>query len=723
MCYTIKGDVMRQRTYYEAYLDDYDKITVFLSRDSYGGTSNHFHLRDQGGHIIQLKIASIEQTQNNYIKYNLHLADPITIGEEYEVVHQFARATVLEYAAITKTQRFDDEFYYDGDDLGVIYAKEQTAFALWAPTASRVKVELAKNGRCEVYELTRSDHGVFRLVVPKDWENASYVYFVRVNGSWRETIDPYGIASTLNSRRTVIVDRKKIRVKPSSLPIVKDCDAILYEANVRDFTSQRGCGVMHPATFLGFCEENATTKEKQTGFSYLKSLGVTHVQLMPVMDYGSVDEAHPTLFYNWGYDPVQWSCLEGSLANDSANPYARIFEFIKLVETCHANGLRVNLDVVFNHVYDREQNALESVVPNYYFQMNEQGDFSNGTFCGNDIDSTRKMCRKRIIDTCVFLCRTYRIDGFRFDLMGILDVDTMNEIVERCRLIHPGFMVYGEGWNMPSFLDQSQRACIANEARMPQIAHFSDRFRDVVKGNTSDYEINAKGYCSGAVYLIDHMKNVLAASCLELGDSALFTSPKNVVNYVECHDNHTCWDKLRECCKEDSREIRLRRMKLCIAAVLLAQGIPFLHSGQEFARTKHGKGNTYNDTDEINQIDYERRNRYQDLVDSTKALIRIRKEHPCFRYHDRETMREHIAFADIDRKVLIYELNDDQEEMVVLFNPTLETFVYSLPCAYELLYYNQAVEAESMQEVTIDAVSVIVLRHRFEVRKEPGKES
>ncbi len=714
MCYTISGDVMRQKTYYEAYLDDFDKITVFLSKDSYGGVSNRFHLRDQSGQIRNLVIASIEQTQNNYNKYTLQCTEPILIGEEYEVVHQFARAAVLEYGAITKTERFDELFYYDGDDLGVLYAKERTAFALWAPTAARVKVEIEKDGIISDYEMVRSDRGVFRLAVNKDLENASYVYLVRVNGSWREAIDPYGIASTVNSQRSVIVDRSKIKIKPSKLPPLKDCEAIIYEANVRDFTSQWGIGVSHPGTFLSFCEENRTTKEKQTGFTYLKSLGVTHVQLMPVMDYGSVDEADVKRFYNWGYDPVQWNCLEGSLATDVSNPYARIFEFIKLVETCHENGLRVNLDVVFNHVYDRERNALDLIVPNYYFQMNENGDFSNGTYCGNDVDSTRRMCRKLIIDSCVFLCRTYRIDGFRFDLMGILDIDTMNEIIDRCRLIHPGFMVYGEGWNMPSFLDQSRRACIANQAQMPNIAHFSDRFRDVTKGNTSEYEINAKGYCSGAVYLIDHMKNVLAASCLGIGDSIMFQNPNNVVNYVECHDNHTCWDKLRECCKEDNREIRLQRMKMCMAAVLLAQGIPFIHSGQEFARTKHGKGNTYNDSDDINQLDYARRDRYQELVDSTKALIRIRKEHPAFRYSNTQTMQENISFADIDRKVLIYQLHDKQEDIMVFFNPTMEEFSYHLPCAYELLYYNAAVLNEYIQDVRITGVSTIVLVHRHE---------
>ncbi len=462
---------MRQHTYYEAYLDDYDRITVFFSRDSYGGVSNYFHLKDSFGNIQDLTIQSVEQTQNNYIKYTLSIPNPIVIGNEYYVVHQFAREAVLEYAAITKTERFDDEFYYQGNDLGCSFSETQTSFALWAPTAARVKLEIEKNGSIQDYEMQRSECGVFRYALLDNLENAKYQYLIRVNGEWKETIDPYGIASDANAKHSVVVDIRKIKQQVYELPPMNsNCDAIIYETSVRDFTIQKGIGVEHSGSYLGFCEENAETKQKLTGFSYLKSLGITHVQLMPVLDFGSVDENYPLLFYNWGYDPVQWRCLEGSFSLNAQSAYARMFEFSKLVEECHKNGIRVNLDVVFNHVYDMNTNALQLTVPNYYFQMDGNGNFSNGSFCGNDIDTTRKMCRKLIVDTCRFLCKTYHIDGLRFDLMGILDIATMNEIRSVCREYNSDFMVYGEGWNMPCFLHEGARASIANQAQMPQIA-------------------------------------------------------------------------------------------------------------------------------------------------------------------------------------------------------------------------------------------------------------
>lgn len=701
---------MRQYTYFEAYLDDFDKIIVFMSKDSYGGISNRFHLKDRFGDIQELSICSIEQTGNNYNKYTLSVNKDIEIGKEYYVVHQFARETVLEYAYITKTAKFDDLFAYDGKDLGVRYTKQKSEFAVWSPCASRIKLELIKHGNIHTIEMERQERGVFRCCAMGDWENASYVYFVRIHGEWKESIDPYGVASNVNALHSVVVDLEKIKIKSYPLPKMNSsCDAVIYEMSVRDFTMQKGIGVEHAGTFLGFCEENEETSKKKTGFSYLKSLGITHVQLMPVMDFGSVDELYPRMFYNWGYDPVQWGCLEGSLCSDPENPYARLIEFAKLVETCHKNGIRVVLDMVFNHVYDMPKNAMNLIVPNYYFQMNEHGEYSNGTFCGNDVDSTRKMCRKLIVDTCVFLCKTYQIDGFRFDLMGILDIETINEIVRACKACREDFMFYGEGWDMPSLLARERRASIPNNGFMPEVGHFSDRFRDVAKGKTSEYEVNVKGYCSGATYLIDVMKNVLLGSCTDYGCDQMFAHPSNVVNYVECHDNMTCWDKLKECCKEDPREIRIQRQKMCIAAVLLAQGIPFLHSGQEFARTKHGKHNTYNDSDEINQMDYERRNRYEEIVESTKALIEIRKNYACLRYATREDVVNNVEFHDIDRKVLIYQVKDAQDELMIFFNPTYEQFVYSLASDYDVLYYNGRASKEPCHELHIGGVSTIVL--------------
>lgn len=703
------GDSMRQKNYYEAYLDDYDKVIVFMSKNSYEGASNKFYMKDDQGHLFDLHIQSIETTQNNYNKYTLVLQDAIEIGVEYRVVHQHARSVVLEYCGIVKTKRFDEEFAYDGNDLGYTYDRTQTSFALWAPTASRVKLEVNKNNHTNTYEMKRTDKGVFRYTIMEDMENATYVYMVRVNGKWQESVDPYGNASIENTRRSAVVDMAKIRLHDVVLEKMNSaCDAIIYETSVRDFTIQQGIGVRMSGKFRGFVEENEVTRQMCSGFSYLKTLGITHVQLMPVTDFGSVDENYPQMHYNWGYDPMQYRVLEGSYSIDPTNPYDRMIGFTKLVEECHRNGIRVNLDMVFNHVYDMETHAFEKTVPYYYFQMNANGDFSNGTYCGNDIDSTRVMCRKYILDACSFLVRTYHIDGFRLDLMGILDIDTVNAIYGVCSALRPDFMLYGEGWDMPSFLDPKQRASIANNAKMSYVAHFSDRFRDVVKGRTNTNEVSVKGYCTGATYLIDMMKNCLSASCISIGMDALFANPCHVINYVECHDNMTSWDKLKECCKEDSKEVRIQRAKMLMAAVLLAQGIPFLHSGQEFARSKHGLANTYEESDEINKLDYLRRNQYQDMVENAKDLIRIRKQHAVLRYATREEVEQHVSFADIDQKVLLYKIKDTQDDMVIIFNPTSEQFSYELEMEYPLIYYNGASQGKMIKTVDIAPYSTIV---------------
>ena len=709
---------MRQRKDFEAYMDDFHKVVVYLSKNSYGGTSNRFTLKDHDGSLYDLRIQSIESINNNYNKYILSLEDEIEIGNEYYVFHQHARSTILHYGAVVKTDKFDEMFFYDGDDLGYQFSNEECKFALWAPTAYRVKLELLKNGKLHTYEMKRDQKGVFRTTIQENLENATYVYLVRVNGEWKESIDPYANASIENTRRSAIIDMDKIKVKDYPLPEMKSmCDAIIYETSVRDFTIQPHSGVSVPGTFRGFVQENAYTRANMTGFTYLKSLGITHLQLMPVFDFGSVDENYPRMFYNWGYDPVQYRVLEGSFCLDPNNPYARIFGFIELVEACHKAGIRVNLDVVFNHVYDKENHFFDKTVPNYFFQMNQNGSFSNGTWCGNDVDSTRKMSRKYIIDTCKFIVETFHIDGFRFDLMGILDIDTMNEVARVCREINPDFMIYGEGWDMPSYLEYQKRATINNNWKMNNIAHFSDRFRDVAKGKTSQNEVNMKGYCTGAIYLIDIMKNCLMASCTTIGDSALFAQPTHCVNYVECHDNMTSWDKIKECCKEDSKEVHVKKHRILLAATLLAQGIPFIHSGQEFCRTKFKLHNTYESNDEINKIDYIRRNQYQDVVNCTKDLIQIRKAHPCLRYSTKEDVEHNVRFDTIQNKALIYICEDDEEELTIIFNPTLDSFNYQPSHLSTLIYEDKAVDACKVSTLDIQPYSVVILKYDKQIKE------
>lgn len=708
---------MRQKKYFEAYLDDFDKIIVYMSRNSYEGQSNKFWLKDKHGNIVELPIQSIEYTQLNYVRYTLRLYSQIQFGEEYYVQHQYARETILEYAYVVKQKRFDDMFAYNGNDLGPTYSKTHTDFALWAPCASQVKIEITKDDKITTLDMIRTDKGVYRLRVTKDLENAEYVYLVRINGEWKESIDPYAKGSNANAKKSIVIDPSRIKMRYYKIPEMKSyTDAIIYETSIRDFTSQTGIGVENPAKYLGFVEENEITKKKETGFSYLKSLGVTHVQFMPVLDFGSVDENHPHMHYNWGYDPVQYFVLEGSYSIEVSNPYSRIMEFIRVVEECHKAGMRVILDVVYNHVYDLEKFSLQTITPHYFFQMNEQGEYSNGTYCGNDFDSTTKMGRKFIVDSCKYLVNTFHVDGFRFDLMGILDKDTMNEIYQECYRLNESIMIYGEGWDMPSLLAPHMRASMPNTYEMPHIAHFSDRFRDVVKGRTSQHEVNVKGYLSGAAYLIQVMKNCMSASVTNEGERALFPNPVNVVNYVECHDNMTCWDKLKECCKEDTNELRIKRQCLIIGATLLAQGIPFIHSGQEFARTKFGKGNTYCDHDGINWLDYERKDRYSKIVEFTKSMIQLRKKFDCFRYSTKEEVEKYVSYETIKDTVLIYKMKDETNDVMVIMNPTSEKFDYTLPYEYDLLFYHVDVENEVHRHLIIEGYSFIVLsKHKQEI--------
>ncbi len=702
---------MRGTDYFEAYLDDFDKIVIYFSKQSYDGYSRQFFLRDVFGNIETLNIQSIEPVGNSYTKYICRIPHPIEIGKEYEVLHQYARSTPLNFSYIVKRPQFDDMFAYEGNDLGATYTPQSTKFVIWAPTAAKACLAIELNDKLDIRVMERGEKGTYSITLEGDYELAEYAYIVRVNGKWNETLDPYGKASTVNSRRSVVVDPQKVKVKPTNLPPLRsNTEAIIYEASVRDFTMQPNIGVKNPGKFKGFVEENEKTRSLNTGFSYLKTLGVTHVQLMPVLDFGSVDEYNQKLFYNWGYDPLQYMVLEGSYGSYSFDPMSRIYDFCELVDQLHANGMRVILDVVFNHVFDMPTSSFELMVPGYYFQMNEAGSYSNGTWCGNDFDSSRKMGHKFIVDACVYLTKTFGIDGFRFDLMGILDVDTINEVVRRCKEINRSFMVYGEGWDMPSYLDPQKRASMFNHQKMPCVAHFSDRFRDVIKGRTSVDEVDVKGYCTNDTSLIEITKDVLSASVGGYGVPTYFSNPQQALNYVECHDNMTCWDKLKSCCSEDTREARIKRHQLCIAAVMFAQGIPFLHSGQEFARTKHGKPNTYCDSDSINWIDYDRRNRYREIVEFTKDCIELRKAYPCFRYATTQEINEYVSFEEINHSALVYRMKDEEYELAVIFNPTLNYYEYDLRENYQLIFQNGKIEPTNVRYAKVPPLSVLVVK-------------
>ena len=696
---------MRMRKAFEAYFDDYDFVNIYMSKNFFNGQSNSFHLKDTRNRIIPLMILSMCELYNGYMHYECKLNGMIQIGEEYSLFEEHCQQTICQYSHIVKTSRFNNEFVYTKDDLGISYSKENTTFKLWAPTAHSIILCLTHHQKQYKFDMKKDTNGVFSYCCQEDCLHDPYYFLVRVNGQWNQTIDPYSWFSGPNSSYSVVesIELLNLPKKISCSKMSSNCDAIIYETSIRDMTSMPDLDLRYTKKFAGFYEENELSRKKEYGFSYLKTLGITHVQLMPVFDFGSVDETFPNIYYNWGYDPVSYRALEGSYARDPKDAKQRVLDFAQLVQHCHQADIRVNLDLVFNHVYNRENFVLEKLVPNYYFLMNQQGEFSNGSYCGNDIDSQPPMSRKYLVDTCKKIVEYYDVDGFRFDLMGILDINVMNEIASTCKKIKPDFMIYGEGWNMPSFVPEELRASQNNQAKMPNIGHFSDGFRNTVRGSNSS--LDQKGFASGDCSFIYSMMDRMSAS----GNS--YNSPEKVINYVECHDNHTLWDKNHFCCHDESHEIRAKRQILATAMVLLAQGVPFIHSGQEFGRTKQNLGNTYNSSDSINQLSYARKDAFSDMVEQVKALIQIRKNHPCFHLSTTTKTRNQVEFETIEDCVLVYRCYDQDDSTISFFNPTSRYFQYYLNSRVEVLFDNGNCNEKSTEHIEIAPYSVVVAQY------------
>lgn len=649
----------------EAYIDGYDKLVIEVAKYFYGGQSDEFYVSRYDCSLEKLNVRSKYELEDRVV-YIADMFKNLEIGKFYQIVDNHGYRNYFKYRHIVRSKRFNEEFYYGGDDLGYTYDEKHTVFKLWAPTATQVLIELfdgVNRNSPRILMMKRKEKGVFVCDVEGDLDGTGYLFAVTRNGETVMTIDPYARASGINGRYSVVVNRQKTDVK--KIPLVHSGSPIIYEASVRDFTS--GLKDCHRASFKGFVTENLrTSNNRKAGFDYLKSLGVTHVQLMPIYDFYTVDEENKFLIYNWGYDPQQYNVPEGSYASNPLNPASWISDLKEMVQKLHENGMQVVMDVVYNHMYDRDKSPFELVLPYYYFRMNEHGQWSNGSFCGNDFDSTMPMCRKYIVDSIAYWMDEYDIDGFRFDLMGILDVDTMRQIEHVVHAKKPHGLVYGEGWNMPTMLDEERKAHMHNAYIMPRIAFFNDSFRDTCKGRTGEHDGGHRGYLSGDLNQIEYMKQALCGN----NHTQSFMSPLQSINYVECHDNATAYDKLKMCCHgEDEANIK-KRAKLLLAAIMVAQGIPFIHSGQEFCRTKGLRHNTYNAPDEINKLDYERKDEFYDIVEFTKQLIKLRKEYPVFMYETYQEIQEHVSFETIQYGALKYSIIDERGSFDIYFNPT-----------------------------------------------------
>ncbi|MNS71923.1 Pullulanase precursor [compost metagenome] len=456
----------------------------------------------------------------------------------------------------------------------------------------------------------------------------------------------------------------------------------------------------------------------KTGLDHILGLGVTHVQLMPIYDYStqSVDETRLDISqYNWGYDPKNYNVPEGSYSTDPYQPEVRIRELKQLIQTLHDQGLRVIMDVVYNHVYDGYVVNFTKLVPGYYLRYNSQQEFSNGSGCGNDVASERKMMSKFIVESILHWAKEYHVDGFRFDLMGLLDVDTMNEIRRRLDAIDPSLLMIGEGWIMETELPSHKRANQHQARQMPGIGFFNDVIRDAIRGHV--FEAREKGFVSGGDGLEHAIKQGVTA-CIDFDDwiKGFAAEPSQTVTYAECHDNHTLWDKILVSVDGEENEIRRQMHRLGSSIVLTSQGISFIHAGQEFCRSKFGFENSYNLPDEVNRLDWERCAEYKDDVEFMKELIKLRKEHPAFRLESSELIRKHLRFEASPSSTVAYTLRnhaggDPAEHLYVLYNARRDALSLQLPVLgeWKIIHGQEQVRSLDAGKLEVEGIGMVVL--------------
>ena len=587
------------------------------------------------------------------------------------------------------TMEFEENYTYPGRDLGAFWSEGKTAFRVWAPTAQDVTLLLYRDGRGGVplarQQMHPDEKGTWVAQRVGNLKGLYYTYLVTVDGVAREACDPYARAVGVNGQRAMVVDLKA--TDPAGWEQDHDpftgkgiTDAVLYELHIRDLSMHRSSHIRNKGKFLGLTETGRKTRGgNTTGLDHIKDLGVTHIHLMPAFDYGFTDESafHPQ--FNWGYDPVNFNVPEGSYATDPFDGACRVREMKQMVKAVHDAGLSVVMDVVYNHVYDAGSFCFNTIVPGYFSRVDENGRYSNGSCCGNDTASERSMVRKFIVDSVNYWADEYHIDGFRFDLMGLLDIVTVNEIVRTVRARHPKAIFYAEGWNMNTHPVKPgvELAVQGSSEKMPGFSFFSDTIRDLLRG--SIFDSRAPGFVSGAIC----DKNQLNA-CF-MGMPYWASQPEQCVNYVSCHDNNTLFDRLALISPDTPVQTRIRQNCLAAAFAFLSQGVPFLQAGEEMLRSKpKGRGkfdeNSYRSPDRVNALRWENLDKpeYQAVFWYYRGLLAFRKAHEGLRQAKREAVR--VTCVPVDNpKAVAYQVEDRYHSIFLIFNADSAPLTLPLP--------------------------------------------
>lgn len=584
------------------------------------------------------------------------------------------------------------------------YTPEATKFTLWSPTAEEVRLMLYDEGEgghaYETVKMELGEDGTWATVVNKNLLNKFYTFNVKINDKWQG--DTPGInahAVGVNGKRAAIIDWKATNPEgwenDQRPPLKSPADMIIYEMHHRDFSVDSTSGIKNKGKFLALTEHGTMNSDKLlTGIDHLIELGVTHVHLLPSYDYASVDETKlDENQYNWGYDPLNYNVPDGSYSTDPYQPATRVKEFKQMVQALHKAGIRVILDVVYNHTFNTAESNFERTVPGYFYRQKEDGTLANGSGCGNETASERPMMRKFMIESVLYWMKEYHIDGFRFDLMGVHDIETMNEIRKAVDEVDSTVCVYGEGWaaEMPQYPADSL-AMKKNVAYMPGIAVFSDEFRDGLCGSV--WEKGKGAFLAGVpggensvkfgiVGAIEHPQ--VRYDSVNYSRQAWAGQPTQMISYVSCHDGLCLVDRLKASMPEATPEQLVRLDKLAQTVVFTSQGIPFIYAGEEVMRDKQGVGNSYKSPDAVNAIDWRRKTMNGDVFMYYKRLIDLRKSHPAFRMGDAEKVRKHLEFLPVEGQNLIafrlkdHANGDSWEDIIVAFNSRMTPARLAVP--------------------------------------------
>lgn len=618
------------------------------------------------------------------------------------------------------------------ENLWITYGKNSTSFKLWSPNAEKVVLRLYKKGNdveaFDIYSLKKSTTGIWHIAVQGDLNGTYYTYQVKHNNKWLdETPGIYAKAVGVNGNRAMVINMEStnpIGWHNDRSPLLKQPnEAIIYELHVRDMTIHPQSGSFYPGKYLGLTEKGTTGNNNvSTGIDHLKELGITHVHLLPTFDHYAIDETNlNTPQFNWGYDPNNYNVPEGSFSTDPFNAEVRIREFKQMIKAFHDNSIGVIMDVVYNHTGRTDTSNFNLEVPGYYYRHWQDGSYSDAAACGNETASERSMMRKFMTESITYWTKEYHIDGFRFDLMGIHDIETMNNVADAVLKLNPDALLYGEGWTAgDSPLPEEKRALKKHMQQLPKIAAFNDDLRDGLKGSVFDDQ--SLGFVSGAKNKQESIKfGIIGAiqhpdvnyNSVNYSNTPWTNEPWQSINYVSCHDNHTLFDKLKISRPDADVETLIAMDKLANAIVLTSQGTPFLHAGAEMLRTKNGEHNSYNLPDSINQINWNWKIDHQEVFKYYKNLIRLRKEHPAFHIANAKEVREKVKFQQTNDSLVSFIIDhnankDNWQKILVIYNASNKKIYYKIEGVWHKAVSGSTFDFEGLQLVK-DTIQVPAL--------------